>query len=278
MDDLACVTAPHEWIIRISFAVALIAAFSWSAFGSLDRTLIAEGLILYPGERYTVQAGAVGVVTDVPVGVKDGVAKGEPIAHVLSPELEAQLASQLAYVTVLEREAGTDERLAAARQELARLTQRRGEGAVLAPYAGVVSALHLHVGQAVAVGTPLADLRMGESGRVEVVAYLPPAEARELGKGMKAQVFVGGLTDEQPLPGQVVMVAPEPAAPPAWFTRLLSEGGGTHGQGAMTMVRLNLLQEPDMPLSDAMPCRVRIIVETATLLDLLADTESAPRQ
>jgi len=48
-----------------------------AAFGSLDRSLTANGVGLRSGERHTVLSGATGVVAEIPARVNDKIDKDE---------------------------------------------------------------------------------------------------------------------------------------------------------------------------------------------------------
>ena len=279
MDDLLRVTAPHEWFILVGFVVVFAATCVWAAFGSIDRSLSAQGVILRSGERHTVLSGATGAVAAIPVRVNDRVAEGEPIARLLLPELEARRAALQAWIAVLERAADQDEGttgdLEAARRELAELAARRAGTAIVAPYAGIVSALYLHVGQAVQVGTPVSELRKSGSDELDVVAFLPAAEARKLREGMKARVLADGLSGAAPLSARIALVAAEPSPPPAWFSRLVAPEAG--GSTPLYEVRLRLDRQPEGPAADSAPCRIEIVLETVSPLSLLGGADSSLR-
>jgi len=277
LDDLPRVTAPHEWIVLVGFAVAFVATCVWSAFGSLDRSVAAHCVIQWSGERHSVLSGATGTVVDIPVRTNGRVAEGEPIARLLLPELEARLAALQAQIAVLEREAARDgapsgaaERLAAAQRKVAEQATRRAEGGVVARWSGTVAALHLHVGQAVAAAAPVADLRLGESSGLEVLTYLPAAQARELRPEMAARIAVDSFSE--PVPAVVAAVSPEPSLPPAWYSRMAVAAVESQGRAPLHRVRLNLIRELDTPPADTTPCQVRIVVETVSPFRLLAST------
>ena len=180
LDDLLRVTAPHEWLILAGFAVVFLAICAWSVLGTLERNLTASGVVMRGGERHAVLSGAAGTVTEVLVGVNEAIAEGQPIARLLLPEIDTRIAVVRARIAGLERDAGEGgtasdpgRHLTTAREELAELIARRTASVITAPHAGVVSALHLNAGQAVAVGAPVAELRSGGGDGVEVVTFLP---------------------------------------------------------------------------------------------------------
>ena len=281
LDDLPRVTAPHEWIVLAGFVVAFVATCVWLAVGSLDRSVTASCVIQRSGERHSILSGATGTVAEIPVRMNDRVAEGEPIARLLLPELEARLAALRARIAALEREADRDgasaataARLAAARRELAEQAARRAQGVVVTPWSGTVAALHLHVGQAVSAGAPVADLRRGASEELEILTFLPSAQARKVREEMKAHVAVDGFSDPRPVPAVVAAVSSAPSLPPAWYSRMAVAEAQSDGRAPLHRVRLNLLREPDAPPADAAPCQTRIVVDTVSPLGLLASAGS----
>ena len=58
LDDRARVTAPREWVVLACLGLALAALVAWGVFGSVERTLRADGVLVLSGERRTVRSGA----------------------------------------------------------------------------------------------------------------------------------------------------------------------------------------------------------------------------
>ncbi len=285
LDDLLRITAPHEWLILTGFLIAFAAACVWLAFGSLERSMTANGFILRSGERHTILSGTTGTVSEILVRVNDEVAEGQPIARLRLPELDTQLTVLRKRIALLEREASQDGPgtnfdgglLAVARQELVGLLAHRAASAIVAPYSGVVSAFHLHVGQAVDVGTPVSDLRRGGDDGLEILAFLPPARAQKLRKSMRARVIIDNLRNQQSVPAEVKTVAPRASLPPAWLSRIALAEGERKERMPLHMVRLIMLGQPNTVPSDAAPCRIHIILETVSPLALLANTGPSSR-
>ncbi len=282
LDDLLRVTAPHEWFVLTGFVIAFAVTCIWAAFGSLDRSLTTNGVILKSGERHTVLSGLAGAVVEIPVQVNDNVAEGAPIARLLLPELETRLAAARARVAMLQGQAGRDgaaagpgSRLEAARRQLAELTAHRAGAAITAPYSGVVSALHLHIGQAVTVGTPVSELRSSRDERLEVVAFLPLEQTRRLREGMKAHIFTDSLSGGQSISAEVAEVAAQPSPPPPWFSRIAAPEGRSAGGTPLHKVLLLLDRQPDMPAADVLPSRIQIVLETVSPLALMTGAGSS---
>ena len=275
LDDLLRVTAPHEWIILAGFAVVFLVICAWSVLGTVERNLTASGVVMRGGERHAVLSGAAGTVTEILVGVNETVAEGQPIARLLLPGIGTRIAVVRARIAGLERDAGDGGaasepglRLMTAREELAELTAHRAASAITAPHDGVISALHLHVGQAVAAGAPVAELRSGAADGLEVVTFLPATKVGALEVGMQARVLTTRASGVQSVPAEVAEVAPDPSPPPAWFSRTVSGPAGSAG-GPVHRVRLVLQHPPGTPPVDIAPCRIDIILEQVSPAGLL---------
>ena len=60
LDDRAQLTAPHEWAILACLGLALAGLVLWSLFGSVERTLRLDGVLVLSGEPSTGRADAPG--------------------------------------------------------------------------------------------------------------------------------------------------------------------------------------------------------------------------
>ena len=61
LEDLLRVTAPHEWVLLAGLGAAVLAVLAWSVFGSVERTVTLDALLVYserqPGTSADVEAG-----------------------------------------------------------------------------------------------------------------------------------------------------------------------------------------------------------------------------
>ena len=256
LDVLLQVTAPHEWAILAGLALVLLGVGAWGVFGSIERRLTTECLLVRPGDRRAVLAELSGTVTDVLVDTGDAVQSGQAVARVRRPELRRSIRIARARIAALEtRPAG--EQLRAARAELADLEMIAAIGDVIvSPWAGEVTALALAPGQPVAAGAEVARIRTGTAGRVEAVAFMAPADAAQVAAGMAARVLApapdgGGVSV---LEADISGVSARPTTPPSWF-----DGLGFPAPGRGHLVRLALRSAPARPLADGEPCRLDIV-------------------
>ena len=256
LDVLLQVTAPHEWAILAGLALVLLGVGAWSVFGSIERRLTTECLLVRPGDRHAVLAELSGTVADVLVDTGDAVQSGQAVARVRRPELRRSIRIARARIDALEtRPAG--EQLRAAREELADLEMIEEIGDVIvSPYTGEVTALALTPGQPVAAGAEVARIRTGPAGRMEAVAFVGPADGAQVAVGMAAQVLVPAPAGRgvSVLQADVMGVSARPTTAPAWFAGL-GFPAPDHGH----LVRLSLRSEPDRTLADGAPCRIDVV-------------------
>ena len=256
LDVLLQVTAPHEWAILAGLALVLLGVGAWSVFGSIERRLTTECLLVRPGDRHAVLAELSGTVADVLVDTGDAVQSGQAVARVRRPELRRSIRIARARIDALEtRPAG--EQLRAAREELADLEMIEEIGDIIvSPYTGEVTALALTPGQPVAAGAEVARIRTGPAGRMEAVAFVGPADGAQVAVGMAAQVLVPAPAGRgvSVLQADVTGVSARPTTAPAWFAGL-GFPAPDHGH----LVRLSLRSEPDRTLADGAPCRIDVV-------------------
>ncbi len=285
LDDATKITAPHEWIILTGVVITLFAIIVWLTFGSVERSLSAQGLIVDAGERHTVLSHTVGTVSEVPVQVNSTLAAGDPIARILSSRSDNRLDALWTRVDMLERElerdgpdtmAPTDpESTLPTPADETDQTEDLTRGTITSPLSGTVATLHVTVGQALSVGSPIADLRTGQIDRQEVVTFLPFTEARKLKPEMNARIIVDDFHGKKSISAKVASVSPNSSTPPFWFSRNLAAGNNIMGAAVpQHMVRLIIHQEGDVPLPDSTPCLIEVVMEAASPLTLLASSES----
>ena len=54
LDHLLRMAAPHERVILVGIGVVLLALVVWALFGSIDRSITSDGVLIEPGERYEI--------------------------------------------------------------------------------------------------------------------------------------------------------------------------------------------------------------------------------
>ncbi len=241
-DDIAKVTAPHEWLILIGFAIVFVASCVWIALGSIDRSLTLRGAVIPSGDRYTILSGTTGTIVEIPVNVGDRITREEPLVYLHVP-----------------RRNGIPQR-----------------ATVISPWSGTVTALNFQVGQAVKTGESLADIRIGDDAGYEAIALLPLSVAGALRPGMEALVMIDHSSGQNTIPTQIDSISALPSVQPEWLRRAFASSEGNSRPGiADHLVRLSLPEAPDEPPLNSVPSRIRIILETVPVSNFLV---SAPRQ
>ncbi len=267
LDVLPQVTAPHEWAILAGLALVLLGVGAWSVFGSLERRLTTECLLVRPGDRRAVLAELSGTVTDVLVDTGETVRSGQAMARVRRPELRRAIRIARARIDALEARAAGG-RLQAARAELADLELMEAVGDVIvSPWAGAVTALALTPGQPVTAGAEVVRVRAGSASGTEAVAFIAPARAAEVAAGMTARVLLPAPDGRRPsvLEADVREVAARPAPAPDWLA-----GFGFPVPERGHLVRLSLRSAPDRALGDGEPCRLDIVTRRQAPVRFLA--------
>lgn len=268
MNGLLRVTAPHEWVILVCLAVSVLAVAAWALLGSIEQSVSAQCVLVAPGDRYTVLAENSGSVLELLAGAGDTVEAGQSIARIRAPDLNREIALARARIELLEeRYASTSEVLEEARRELVELEAREASGQFIAtPFAGVITALELTLGQAVQIGDVVARVRSNSGGGFEAIAIVFPESASRIAVGMQAYVLSAGRNnnDAQPIEANVDFVSPEAVAPPAWLAAL-----GLPSQPGGRMVRLTLREAPSSSISDGNACRMRVVLRSISPVRLL---------
>ena len=196
--------------------------------GSLPATVTAYGSVTAgPGAETTMAMQASGVVSDIAVSVGQQVTAGQVLASVAADAqsvadvrkaqdaLAAAKAARAHVAALLAGHLATNADLAAADQAvgdadgaLAAL-QAMGAGkarSIVAPFAGIVSAVLVAPGTVQPGGTAL--LRLIETGRLVVVAGVPPAQAGGIAPGEAAKLPL--LNEGTQVDGKVVRMAAMP--------------------------------------------------------------------
>ena len=90
LDARLQVTAPHEWMVLAGIGLSLLLFLAWAAFGSVERRLSVEAVLVRPGERHAVTSPVSGTVVETAAAVGDALEAGQTIARVRPPEAERQ--------------------------------------------------------------------------------------------------------------------------------------------------------------------------------------------
>ena len=238
LDDRAQVTAPREWVVLACLGLALAALVVWGVFGSVERTLRADGVLVLSGERRTVLSGVAGAVTEILAPAGQRVTGGQAIAR----------------ITLAQRAAAA-------------------EAIIVSPGSGVVAALLVTPGQSIPAGGPVADVVQGAARRMDAVAFVLPRDAWPLATGMRARVAVESAEGGRVLPATLTAIAPRAANPPGWLPRMLADAT-LPGRGHLLRIALDtpapgLAGSALRGLDDGTPCRIEVVIERTSPFSLL---------
>jgi membrane fusion protein, multidrug efflux system len=197
-----------------------IGTITWD---SLVETLVLTGrLEAQPGGAALLAAPAAGVVGEVRVQVGDRVRRGEVVARLEVPELEADAAQKTAAADQAGREAARQEQLledgitsarqaeeaaASARQATAAATAARhllGRTGVASPVAGRVQEVLVQRGERVEAGRPL--MQVVATDTLDLATQVPARDLARLRVGLAADVTEDG--DTAVAKGRLAALAP----------------------------------------------------------------------
>ena len=275
LDHRLQVTAPREWMVLAGVGLSLLALLVWGVWGSVERSLAVEAVLVRPGERAAVTSPVSGDVVEILAEIGDTVDAGQAIARVRPAEARREARIARSIVDAAEeglRRAGDaaalqEALLAAARDELAVIELRAGES-IVAPRAGRLVAHRLVPGRPVRAGETVARVLGRSDDPWQALAFVSPADAGRLAGGMEAEVRVT-LPARPPGPdaleARVLEVSARPAAAPAWLADL----GLAAPPAPAHLLRLVLRDPPRLPLTDGAGARARIVLGRRSLAALL---------
>lgn len=271
LDNLLCVTPPHEWAILSGLILVLLGLVTWGAFGSIERSLSADCVLVRPGERRAVVSGVDGTVVDVLVNIGDKVTAGQAIARVQLPEEDRQMRIARAKVELLAaqlQQAPTDQIRQALDTARGELLEREAVAAagdlIVSLHAGEVMALGIALGQAVSAGMEVAQIRKGDDHRLQAVAILEPVRAQPIKTGMTARILIETERGKESLDAEVRAVSPQPIAAPAWLADV-----GLPAPKRGQLVHLDFKDAPDRAILDGHRARLLIVTQRHAPVRLL---------
>ena len=275
IDARVQVTAPHEWLLVSGLGMVLVALLAYGLIGRAERSLSVETVLVRPGERVDVVAGASGVVVDVLAEVGDTVAQGQPIARVQTPDAETwdavlhRLRESLENPDAPPGPAAAEGLPAVASPRAG--TSQRGAGGfaareLVAPRDGELVTLALAAGRRVAAGELAARIRTVSVGPAGAIGFVTRDVAMQLAPGMPAQVrlTVPGAGAPRILPARVERVSPGVVPPAPWLTEL-----GLEPPLRAHLVRATLTDPDPPPIVDGAAGTLRIVLGDRSFASLL---------
>jgi len=243
LDRLLRVTAPHERIVLAATGLLLASLGIWVLFGSIDREITLQGVLLEPGQRYEVVAMEPGYLVEYLVEPGDRVEPGTGIARQMVPAPAGEAG-----------EAG--EALPGPEQ------QRPDSEAIASQMGGEVTVLRATLGDYLSAGAAVVQLREPVDRPLQAAVRASPRVAQRLRPGMPASVEVQLPGGETHLLDGTVSAVMEPS--PVW----LSHWPPAEAEAA-PRIDIDLAPVPGVVFRDGTPCRVRISLGRYSLAALL---------
>ncbi len=261
LDHLLRITAPHERFVLAAIGLALAALVAWALFGSVVRSVTADGVLIEPGARHDIVATEPGYLREFLVGPDDRVGAGGAIARQTVPELDRETDALRDRLERLRKEIGSAggdalrAPLASARVALLQMEARRSaRELIVSPIEGRVTALGSTPGDYLPAGAAVAQLRDTERKPLHAVLRIPPDMAQRIRPGMRASVEVAipdGTTRR--LRGEVASVIAGPL--PGWLASLRPAAASSASRVDVAFQRGSGLSLPE-----GTACRVRIVL------------------
>ena len=246
---------------NVSSPVTANSILAWAVFGSVERSLATDAVLIRSGERHAVISPVTGTVIALLADAGDTLEPGQAIARVRLPEAEREARVTRTIVDAVERQTRPADGpaaalhaalLAAAREALSAVEAGAGE-AIVAAEGGTLVAHRLAPGQPVRAGETVAQVRGSAAEAWQALAFVTPSDAERLTPGMTAEVVVPEQGGADPLPARVESVSERPVAAPGWLADL-----GLEPAAPAHLLRLTLPESPALPLADGAGGRARI--------------------
>lgn len=213
LDRLMRVTGPKGWLALIALLVLLAATVVWGVFGTVPVQVSGnEGILLGGDSRNQVVSQTSGLVTDVRVGIGDGVREGQVIARVSSRE-----------------GAETD---------------------VVSLFDGRVDAVLIEEGMLLQRGQNVAVIKEGNDP-LQAFVFVPGDQGKQLKKGMKVRVLPSTVKAEEfgSIRGEVTAVSKFPVTEDEMFLLLENQSlvDALRTKDAQIRVDVKLARDPSTP-------------------------------
>lgn len=193
LDKLFAPTTPVAWIALATMLLLVLSALVWSVFGVMATKVNGTGLIVDANGSSNICSTASGRLKELRVKVGDRVHRGQVVATVEQPDIEAQIArlNRELNTTVSREDMATR---VASLNELQDKLQRNSQ--VVSPVDGIVAdQIANGMGDILSPGTPLLNVRLDEEykGEMMVLFYVPVLEGKKIQPGMMVQIAPGSV-------------------------------------------------------------------------------------
>ncbi len=260
LDHLLRVTAPHERVIVACIGVVLLAVAGWMLFGSVERSLTLDGLLVAPGERYDIVAREQGHLLEILVAAGERVEAGETVARQTVPELDREIMILRDRMDLLSTQAAKtggagaetslleDIRVALLRME----AQKSAAQSIVSQAGGEIVAWRRAAGEFLQPGAAIAQILDTHGKTPRAVLRVEETAARRVQPGMAAEIqFALPDGGRRQVRGQVAAVDLGPL--PDWLAALPPAS-----RNSLSRIDLDVEEASGLTAPDGMPCRVRI--------------------
>ena len=104
LDQLVRIVSPKSWLSLISFGSLIVAAGTWSVYGSIPVTVEGKGVLVYPSKVLPLQANHQGQLLSLQIETGERIRKGDVIATIDQVDLKQQLKLARAKLEQLEEQ------------------------------------------------------------------------------------------------------------------------------------------------------------------------------
>lgn len=212
LDKLFAPTTPMSWIALVTVLLLVLSALVWSVFGVIATKVNGTGLIIDAQGVINISHATGGRLAELWVKSGDMVRRGQVLATVEQPDLEAQIAR-------INRELNTAMSRENMASMVANLNELQGklerDSQVVSPVDGIVAdQIVSGVGDILTPGAPILNVRVNENERNElmVLLFVPVLEGKKIQQGMMVQIAPGSVDASEygTLVGQVRSVSNYP--------------------------------------------------------------------
>jgi multidrug efflux pump subunit AcrA (membrane-fusion protein) len=252
LDKLFAPTTPVGWIALATVLLLVLSALIWSVFGTMASKVGGTGVIIDAAGVVNVTHTAGGRLREVRIKPGDRVSQGQVVAVVEQPAIEAQIARiNREIASAVKSRADLAGMAANLNEQQAKLER---DSQVISPVDGIVAdQIVSGVGEIVAAGAPLFNIRLDEKQRGEmmVLVYVPVQEGKKVKPGMTVQIAPGSVDASEygTLVGLVRAVSTYPVMADSitgWtgnkdLTAWIVKQGG----GAVMEVKVDLIKDAD---------------------------------
>lgn len=222
LDALMTITRPMGWLALLGISIVVLAALIWAILGTIPTKVNSEGILLRGGGIRQIVPAYGGHLMDIRLEEGAMVRKGQVVASISQPELEAEM------IRLNQELQAMEERLAALEREKNKLLQQGvGDGnatlldnlereidvlilqtqqsrqeledvrnnylfrsRIISPSDGRVLEVRKKQGDYISFTEPLAsyELTRGDLADLETILFVPAAEGQKILPGMEVQI------------------------------------------------------------------------------------------